>query len=321
MLEFLLRDQPTRQVVCRNMETYTLFWPNLFSRTVPGARPMCRWAARRGAAVHGGLRLRMTRNGHCRMVATRQIPAGQAIISLPLTLAPSVATNKNIQCAGARPEDSPEELASILARHLHNSHSPYRQYLEFLHDLHNTGDDRYASSTSSHTTSRLADQIDGFYGGNGLRVKGVDNAPFLARASLQTPEQRVEWIRVQAVVRRLEQSVPYFAAQSSAWALSMVLARATVDDNLGLTLFPLIDFCKHSYDPNTNIIVCVSKSESERRGVKWHNASTPCAHLVTSRMVASGETISRLLNTRSVHTLEDREYWQMKYGFVPKVDA
>ncbi|CCW66450.1 unnamed protein product [Phytomonas sp. Hart1] len=97
----------------------------------------------------------------------------------------------------------------------------------------------------------------------------------------------------------------------------MVLSRAVEDDDHGLTLFPLIDFCTHSFSPNARIMVCKTKEENSKFGVKSHDSSVVSAHLISLREIKAGDVITRLFDRRGVESTEDREYWKMRWGFVP----
>ncbi|CCW60744.1 unnamed protein product, partial [Phytomonas sp. EM1] len=212
------------------------------------------------------------------------------------------------------------ELAGVVVRHLQDRRSPYRPYLEFLHDLHNYDADT-APEMDRRIDARLLEEIDTLYAGNVMHAKGVLNAPFLNKETLRTAEQRVNWVRLRNLQRRLEQSVPYFAAKSVAWGISMVLSRAVEDDDHGLTLFPLIDFCSHSFAPNARLIVCKTEQDNLQFGVKSHDNSVACAHLVSLREIKAGDVITRLFDRRGVQSLEDTEYWKMRWGFVPAMNS
>lgn len=328
MLSFVLKDGHPRRIACTNEATYTFLWPCFFTSAVPGVRPLCRYVARRGAAVHGGVRLVMRRGGnnsssggrvgHCCLVASRDLQAGTPLISLPLSLSLSVTAAGDANGGGPAGEWDPlETLTGLVVRHLHNPHSPHRRYLELLHDLHNmdADDDDWEPVVGG---GGLRAQVNELYGGNAMHAKGVDNAPFLEKETLRSLSQRVEWVRTQALVRRVEQSVPHFAAKFTRWGLSMVLARSFVDDNGGLSMYPLIDFCAHSYQPNTALRVCATPSENRRCGVRWHDAETPCVHLIAQKPLRKGDEVTRLFSPRPATSREDSEYWQMRWGFVPE---
>lgn len=317
MLEFVVKDGPSRRIVCMNAATYTYFWPYLFSNAVPGARPLCRWAARHGAAVHGAVRLQMDHKRGCHLRVTRAVPAGRALLSIPCALAPSVASSALRTGTFSGRWVPLDALADLVVRHLHNRASPYRPYLEFLHDLYNSDEELAEEGSWSGRDGVLFRQLEGLYGGNAMAAKGVPNAPFLEKSMLSSPEQRVEWVRTRALQRRLEQSVPYFAAKSVSWAISMVLSRAVPDDEEGLAMYPLIDFCSHDFHPNARLVVCTTPKENQEVGVMWHDDSQPCAHLLTRRALQEGEEVTILYSARGVNSLEDQEYWQMRWGFVP----
>lgn len=317
MLAFVLKEGPPQRIACTNEATYTFLWPSFFTSAVPGARPLCRWAARRGAAVHGGLRLvQRGQSGRCAIVASRALRPGTPLVSLPLTASLSVggAEDRKTGTFAGR-WDPLEELTGAIARHLHNPRSQHRRYLEFLHDLYNTdADDDFEAGDNLLLRSR----VDALYSGNAMHVRGADNAPFLDKATLESPSQRVEWIRTEALVRRVEQSLPHFAAKSAKWGASMALARAFPDDNEGLSLYPIIDFCGHSSTPNAGLRVCGTPGANRRSGVKWHDHAVPCAHLVAQRPIAKGDEVTRLFSSRPVASREDAEFWQMRWGFVPE---
>lgn len=328
MLEFFLKTSPARRIVCRNEATYVYFWPYLFTREVPGARPLSRWAARRGAAVHGAVRLQPSDDAaaphRCSLAVTRPVDEGRALISLPSALSLSVSSTEAKRGSFAGRYSPLESLAQLLARELHNPHSSHRPYLEFLHDLHNTATEEEQDATLAGLhygrVGALARQLDALYAGNTLHARGVANAPFLAKEAVASPSQRVEWVRLQQMLRRLEQSVPHFAAKSSAWALSMALSRSMEDDEEGRTLYPLIDFCAHSSDPNARVVVVSAKEAAAAvRPVQWTETGDEgsCVHLVTRRPLRTGERVTVRWHWRPVETQEDAEFWQMRFGYVP----
>ncbi|KAG5468397.1 hypothetical protein LSCM1_02377 [Leishmania martiniquensis] len=326
MLKFVVTTQPSRRIVCLNEATYIYFWPYLFSRRVPGALQLCRWAARRGAAVHGAVRLQPSESPiathRCYLKVTRPVAAGRALISLPRALSLNATSPESRSGTFAGRYHTLEGLAQLLARELHNPRSPHRAYLEFLHDLHNAETEeaqevllaglRYGRATV------LVDQLDAMYAGNSLQARGASNAPFLEKGQLHSPSQRVEWVRLQQLQRRLEQSVPHFAAKSTAWALSMALSRAMEDDAEGLSLYPLIDFCTHSFEPNAFICVDDDERVAAARPVRWtESRGEPLVHVVTQRALRAGERVTLRWHWRPVKTTEDAEFWQMRFGYVP----
>ncbi|KAG5467990.1 hypothetical protein LSCM4_01077 [Leishmania orientalis] len=326
MLEFVVTTQPSRRIVCHNEATYIYFWPYLFSREVPGALQLCRWAARRGTAVHGAVRLQpgetSSATHRCYLKVTRPVAAGRTLISLPAALSLSVSSSESRKGTFAGRYNTLEGLAQLLARELHNPYSPHRAYLEFLHDLHNTGTEEtqevLLAGLRYDRAAVLVDQLDAMYAGNSLQARGAANAPFLEKEQLTSSSQRVEWVRLQQLQRRLEQGVPHFAAKSTAWALSMALSRSMEDDAEGLSLYPLIDFCTHSFEPNA--FVCVSDNERVAgvRPVRWAVSSgEPLVHLVTRRSLRAGENVTLRWHGRPVKTTEDAEFWQMRFGYVP----
>ncbi|CAM38655.1 conserved hypothetical protein [Leishmania braziliensis MHOM/BR/75/M2904] len=327
MLEFVITTQPSRRIVCLNEATYIYLWPYLFSREVPGALQLCRWAARRGAAVHGAVRLQPSESPsathQCYLKVTRPVAAGRTLISLPAALSLSVSSPKSCEGAFAGHYSALERFAQLLARELHNPHSPHRAYLEFLHDLHNTetgvAQDALLAEHHYHRAAVLVDQLDAMYAGNSLQARGAANAPFLDKERLTSANQRVEWVRLQQLQRRLEQGVPHFAAKSTAWALSMVLSRAMEDDAEELSLYPLIDFCAHSFEPNTYICVGEDKRTAAMRPVRWAESNGgPLIHVVTRRWLRAGEKVTLRWHWRPVKTTEDMEFWQMRFGYVPR---
>jgi hypothetical protein len=327
MLEFFLKTHPTRRIVCRNETTYIYFWPYLFTREVPGARPLSRWAARRGAAVHGAVRLQPSDNAaaphQCYLTVTRPVEAGRALISLPSSLTIGVSSTEAKGSFAGR-YNPLENLSQLLARELHNPRSAHRPYLEFLYDLHNTAteeeQDAVLASLQYDRIGALARQLDAMYAGNTLQARGAANAPFLAKETLVSASQRVEWVRLQQMLRRLEQSVPHFAAKSTAWALSMALSRSMEDDGEGRTLYPLIDFCTHSFEPNASVVVEGQDSGKRVRSVQWTNAGgdNACVHLVTRCPLQTGERVTVRWHWRPVETQEDAEFWQMRFGYIPR---
>lgn len=316
MIELFLKSGPTRRLVCKNVETYTFVWPYLAASHVPGARPLCQWAARRGAAVCGGLRLRFNDSGSCVMVVARDYPSGAALVSMPLSLCPSVAADAATRkTAYGRGQEPVERLAELIVRHLHNYRSPYKAYLEFLHDYYNADGDAEGDGA---LTPRLSREVEVLYAGNAMRAMGERNAPFLSKASLQSPEERVFWVRTQELVRALEQRVPHFASKSAAWGVSMALARAVRDDEHGLTMYPLIDLCQHAYEPNTRLQVGLTSGQNRSLGVQWHDDTQPCAHLIATRDIAAGSVLTRLVDPMPAKSTREQEYWQMRWGYVPE---
>ncbi|KAK7198333.1 hypothetical protein NESM_000791900 [Novymonas esmeraldas] len=326
MLEFVVTAPPSRRIVCRNEATYIYFWPYLFSREVPGALQLCRWAARRGAGVHGAVRLypsEIPRAPHrCSLKVTRHVEAGRTLISLPAPLSLCVGSPEARTGTFVGRYSPVESLAQLVARELHNPHSPHRAYLEFLHDLHNAdteeAQDALLTGLRYDRVEALATQLDAMYGGNALQARGADNAPFLEKEQLTSASQRVEWVRLQQLQRRLEQSVPHFAAKSTAWALSMALSRAMEDDAEGRSLHPLIDFCAHSFEPNAYVCVGEACHGAGVRPVRWAESSGDSfVHLVTRRALCPGEPVTVRWHWRPATTTEDAEFWQMRFGYVP----
>ncbi|KPA82449.1 putative mitochondrial hypothetical protein [Leptomonas pyrrhocoris] len=327
MLEFFLTAQPARRIVCRNETTYVYFWPYLFTREVPGARPLSRWAARRGAAVHGAVRLQPSDNAvapqQCYLMVTRPVEQGRALISLPPALALGVSSTEAKKGSFAGRYNPLESLAQLLARELHNPRSPHRPYLEFLYDLHNTATEEeqeaLLASLQYGRAGTLTQQLEAMYGGNTLQARGVANAPFLTKEELVSPSQRVEWARLQQMRRRLEQSVPHFAAKSTSWALSMALSRSMEDDDEGRTMYPIIDFCTHSFAPNAGVVVDGQENAKVVRPVQWTetDGAGPCVHLVTLRPLQTGERVTVRWHARPATTQEDAEFWRLRFGYVP----
>lgn len=323
MLEFYVKTLPTRRIVCNNEATYVYLWPYFVSNAVPGAAPLCRWAARRGAAVHGAVRLYPARPKdevhRCSLRATRRIAAGQTLISLPMALSLSASCTEGNRGTFAGQYSTIEDLAQRLARELHNRHSLHRPYLEFLLDLHNAEGEEWDGDGRESGYARasvLARQIDEMYGGNVLQARGVANAPFLLKSALRSASQRVEWVRMHELQRRLEQNVPHFASKSTCWALSMALSRGIEDDHGGRSLYPLLDFCHHSFDPNVKIVA--DSNDAAVRPVRWTAANgEPCVHLVAKKSIAANEILTLLWSSRCIKTQEDAEAWQLRFGYVP----
>ncbi|ESL07128.1 hypothetical protein TRSC58_05189 [Trypanosoma rangeli SC58] len=311
-MEFVCREGPPRRFFCANKDTYREVWPCLFSRRVPAARLFLRWAARNGAAVHCALKLRLHHGRGCRLVATRRIYSGRPLVSLPLALSLSAAPHeqrKSFSCHW----DSLETLTGVVVRELHNPRSFHRGYLEFLHDLYNT-------DTADVFTDRISlhEELERMYMGNSMQARGVLNGPFLSKESLVSPSQRVEWVRLRSLSRRMEQSLPHFASKSVPWGMSMVLSRALGDDFGGLTLYPIIDFCLHSFEPNSVVRVMPAESgHGKGVGLRWHDTDVSCAHLVAQRDILAGESVTVMYSSRRVLSSEDAEYWKLRWGYVP----
>lgn len=114
MIEFYLTNGTHRRVVCQNARTFRYFWPFFFSRAVPEARPLCRWAAQRGATVHGAVRLQHDHTCGCHLIVTRPLSAGTTLITLPLSL--------TLDAAGMHESDPPSHA------HVVRTHSHYRRH-------------------------------------------------------------------------------------------------------------------------------------------------------------------------------------------------
>ncbi|KAG8344358.1 hypothetical protein TRVL_04812 [Trypanosoma vivax] len=310
---FVRCSRDPRYYICTNAKTYRIACACLISRRVPAAYLLARWVMRNGGAVNSALRLQLHRGRGCCLAPVRRVAAGKALASIPLSLTLSTVTKTHPD--GNRCSWEPlEELATELARELHNPRSFHRRYVEFLHDIYNSDDTELASSCS------LQNVLDGMYRGNALVVLGVNNAPFLEKSSLTTTAQRAEWVRVKQMLRRMEQSLPHFAAKSASWALSMALSRALPGRDGSLMMAPIIDFSLHNFDPNALLLVAQPHSEKGREivGVRWHDESRACVHLVARRAIAVGEPVSILYSPRGVTSVQDAEYWKMRWGFIPK---
>ncbi|KEG15331.1 hypothetical protein DQ04_00111310 [Trypanosoma grayi] len=317
-MEFHCRDGPPRRFYCANRETYRGVWPCVVGRRVPAARSLFRWAARNGAAVHCALRLHLHKGRGCCLRATRSIPIGHTLVSVPLALSLAAAPHSE-RANFAHRWDPLEELTSVVARELHNPRGFFRRYLEFLHDVY-YDDDNDDLGADIHTwRASLREEIDTLYMGNSPLSYGVPNAPFLPKNSLSSASQRVEWVRLHYLLRQIEQTLPHFAAKSAVWAMSMVLSRALSDDQGGLALYPIIDFCLHSFEPNTVVrLTHPASAQHKEFGVGWHDTEQPCAHLVTRHAIEAGEALTLTYCPRRVFSTEDAEYWKLKWGFVPE---
>ncbi|ESS68448.1 hypothetical protein TCDM_02844 [Trypanosoma cruzi Dm28c] len=311
-MEFLCSEGPPRRFFCANRKTYREVWPYLLSRRVPAARSFLRWAARNGVAVHCALKLQFHSGRGCQLVATRRIPAGRTLVSLPLTLSLSAAPPSEGKSFVHR-WDPLETLTGVVVRELHNPRGFHRRYLEFLHDLYNV--DTIDMSTGRTLLHR---ELETMYMGNSMQAQGVSNGPCLPKEVFVSASQRVEWVRLHSLLRRMEQSLPHFASKSVPWGLSMVLSRALSDDYGGLTLYPIIDFCLHSFEPNS--AVCFTSANSAQGkgvGLRWHDTDQFCAHLLTRRAISAGESVTLMYSPRRVVSTEDAEYWKLRWGYVP----
>ncbi|EPY30130.1 hypothetical protein STCU_04221, partial [Strigomonas culicis] len=173
----------------------------------------------------------------CRLVAARPIPAGRTLLSVPTHLSLSASAAADARGAFSERWAPLEELSATVARQLHDKRSTLGPYIEFLYDMYNADAEETEYLVDGPRAQALQRQLDSMYAGNLLSAQAVGNAPFLSKDSFTSPEMRVEWTRLQRLARRLEQSVPHFAAKSTQWALSVVLARAIEDDQQGLPLF------------------------------------------------------------------------------------
>ncbi|CBH10404.1 hypothetical protein, conserved [Trypanosoma brucei gambiense DAL972] len=313
-MKFVWLDTKPQRYICANRSTYRDIWPRLASMRVPAAYSLTRWVARKGGAFHCALRLHPHRNRGCCLVAQRPIKSGAALISVPVSLSISAFTQGSDDERNIAARWGPlEELAGTLTRELHNPSSFHRLYLEFLHDVYNSdATDQFA------VNEPLQNELDAMYMGNALHVKGVPNAPFISKSKLVTASQRADWIRIDYLRRRMEQSLPHFASKSTSWGLSMALARALRDDDGGLTMYPLIDFSLHDYEPNAMIHLTHPECHSEGSiGGRWYDKTQPCAHLVARQTIPAGSAVTIAYSTRAAASQEDAEYWKMKWGFVP----
>nr|CCD16736.1 unnamed protein product [Trypanosoma congolense IL3000] len=313
-MKFICVDTIPPRYVCANRGTYREVWPWLLSKRVPAARELARWVARRGGAVHCALQLRLHRGRGCCLVAKRPIRPGASLVSLPAPLTISASMQDNSVENVVNRLGPVEELAMTVARELHNPYSDHRPYVEFLHDVYNSN-----SADALTAGNALQDELDAMYMGNAVHVNGVHNAPFLSKGSLSSPSQRGEWIRIQHLRRRMEQSLPHFASKSAAWGLSMVLSRALRNADGGcITMYPIIDFSLHSFEPNATMRLTRPEcGEDAGIGVRWHDNSQPCAHLIAQRPITAGMAVTVSYSTRPARSQEDVDYWRMKWGFVP----
>lgn len=336
----------TPRIICSKPETYRFFWPHLFSRSVPAIKSFAQWTASHGASVFPRIRLKMKPSGRCFLSATRFIKGGTALVSIPryLCLEVNTISDERYSHSPVRCEEwynMIADMASQLARHLHDPKSEYRPYVELLCDIHNIDSEgetckEGVSTTTLHSLpysapthpgnlsylnqQALQQQLEAFYSGNVVHAKGVSNAPFLCRKSLETPFGRVEWRRLQRVLREVQQGVPHFAAPSVPWALSMVLSRSIRNQVSlgGPVMCPIIDFCEHSYIPNAALAFSYTQKENRKLGVLWHDSAVPCVHLRSVRDISRGEHISILFSSRPQALPEDRDYWRVYRGFIPK---
>ncbi|EPY24760.1 hypothetical protein STCU_07018 [Strigomonas culicis] len=256
----------------------------------------------------------------CRLVAARPIPAGRTLLSVPTHLSLSASAAADARGAFSERWAPLEELSATVARQLHDKRSTLGPYIEFLYDMYNADAEETEYLVDGPRAQALQRQLDSMYAGNLLSAQAVGNAPFLSKDSFTSPEMRVEWTRLQRLARRLEQSVPHFAAKSTQWALSVVLARAIEDDQQGLSLFPFIDMCEHSFTPNASLHVATSEMENRACGLRWIDHGVPHAHLRAIRDIRAGDTITRLYSPRRAATLVDAEHWLLRWGFVPQED-
>lgn len=326
-LDYIINTStPRPRVISCNGETYRYFWPFMFCRRIPVARPFCRWLARNGTSLCGALSLRMKPSGRLYVAPRCGIKAGTALISLPRHLSLEIASQEDklhpsISSTSFEGRyDALVELTSQLVRHLHDLDSPFRRYAEFLADIHNIeGDEEDLNTKAACSSPALQMQLDDFYAGNVLHPRGIPNAPFLAKKDLESPSGRLEWVRLQRVVRSVEQSIPHFGVPSVGWALSMVLSRSVASHGSAgrLAMFPLIDFSEHSYSPNSEVVFTHTIEKSERCGVRWHDSNEPCVHLRAIRGIRKNEPLSVLYSSRPCVTAEDRDYWKVHYGFIP----
>lgn len=323
-------------------------WVPLFCRRARYALPLCRWAARGGAAVHPALALlrkdtptsTSTNNnsteaagffakGNC-VAACAALPKGTPLMSVPLRLC--LVTEETY---GA---DAVEEATQVIARGLHDSASPWQKYFEFLHDTYNDDD------VADWGDEAFASEIDELLGGNSMRIVGVRNAPFLDPSELRSGRGRVEAQRAKMLVRRLQQSLPHFAAGAAAWALSMALSRcihsllpteegvAAVGDaspshtrrrqRREVHMFPLIDLCNHSFHPTARCEIVTDCSENG--GPRLHLGCTPrapFAHLFAARDIAKGQEVTCQYDAGGDHGGGGVEWrhdkWLLNWGFVP----
>lgn len=301
------RRQPHRRLQCADKETYQYLWPIIFTRRLPGALPLCRWASRQGCEVRALLRLGMKEPGRCCLISRGTLRPGAVLVSIPRGLCLDFSGQDNrphwcSQCCDGQ-LGAISVLTRSLVRHLHDPQSSIRHYVEFLYDFHNQSEDHVDVEPC------LQRRLDELYAGNVLNAKGVANAPFLSRADITSPILRVELGRLHGLLREIQQSVPHFAASSVPWAMSMALSRSMViPGSKFLSMIPLIDFAGHSSTPNALV----------RQTLLSHKAeASHCIQLVASREIKKGEAVTVMYSPRPSTSPCDKEYWKLFRGFIP----
>eukprot|EP00796_Vickermania_ingenoplastis_P004365 gene4365-3175_t len=299
----------------------TLFGHDLFAAMLKHTDIFGRWSVHgefllfyRFVDGHQSTAPQMKKSGRCYLRSVRSIPAHTPLISIPRSLCIECSTGPTFQGSFS----ATAVLANRLSRYLHDPRSLYRRYAEFLHDIHNMEGDDAGLAAEDPRTVVLQQQLDDFYAGNVLHAKGVANAPFLPKESISTPRLRRDWGKIHCIVREVRQAVPHFAAPSVPWAVSMVLARSRLlhdGQTAMLSMMPMIDLAEHSYQPNSILHCTANSRDSKNCGVRWHDDSVPCLHLVSTRDIGKGEPISVSYTPRPAVTLEDQEYWQLTWGF------
>ena len=147
-------------------------------------------------------------------------------------------------------------LVEKAARGLYSDGYPFKPYLEFLHDLHNSStemeegankdedDDSHPHQSSQHQKARKddytpvdvfdirQDEYDDVTLGNELNIKGVENAPFLTLSDVQTARGKASLVWAKRSSHQMALGLPHFCSGAVAWAQSMVLSRALVIDSV-----------------------------------------------------------------------------------------
>ena len=150
------------------------------------------------------------------------------------------------------PMSSPalSQLVEKAARGLHSTGYPFRPYLEFLHDLHNSNetvdvvapDGDIGDSFKPVDPFKLAQkEIDEMTLGNELNIRGVENAPFLVPSDVQSSRARASVAWAHQSLKQMSLGLPHFCAGSALWAQSMVLSRGFTVDSVPPTSAHLPD--------------------------------------------------------------------------------
>lgn len=287
-------------VVSHDGPSYRFLWPYIVSRRVPEAFPFCEWLADRGASVIGGLQIARRKSGRWCVVAIRPIKQRTALASIPLSTSLRAACVVGDNSLVDIKHQLYFSLVNDLVRELNNRHGDHQPYVDFLRSIH------CERTTASFDLSMVSRGQEAWY--------GVKNAPFLHGDDLSTSQQRLEWRRLLRLQRQLQQSVPHFAVPSVPWALSIVLSRSIFGEGMssGAALLPFIDLCSHSYSPSAVI------QGDGASGVRWHDSSSQCVHLVAARDILQGEEVSVTYSSRRADAPADRDFWKLHWGFVPQ---